>query len=445
MPKFLTKTLGCKVNQCESECISKHLILSGWLPAENETGADICIINTCTVTAKASMQSRQAIRQAIRSNPGAKIIVTGCYAETEADELKKIKGVHQIVGQKEKHRILSIATNCFPNGLSFNENLIGSNEFVRIPAMHSENRTRVFLKIQDGCDAFCTYCIVPYARGKSRSMPLETVIESIKNIKKAGHREVVLSGIHIGKYGLDISPQTSLCSLIEILNSSKIIDRIRISSIEPNELVPELIELVANSDIICNHFHVPLQSGDNEILKKMRRPYTREFFKNHVTEIYNRIPNAAIGVDILVGFPGETDKAFENTYSLIDELPVSYLHVFPFSPRKYTLAEKLSGKVPADIIKSRCALMRKLGSLKKADFYKKAVGTDIDVLIEEKRDTKSNLLKGLSSNYIPVLLKGEDNLKNSILKVNIKTACGNYVEGINLIKYQMPRKNSLIK
>lgn len=431
MPKFVTTTLGCKVNQCESESISKYLVLSGWLSAEDGTGADICIINTCTVTAKASMQSRQAIRRAIRSNPEAKIIVTGCYAETEPDELKKIIGVHHIIGQKEKHKILSVANSCFSDDsdILHNEDFIDNNGFMRLPALHSESRTRVFLKIQDGCDAFCTYCIVPYARGKSRSMPFETVIESIKNIKKAGHREVVLSGIHIGKYGLDLSSKTSLFELLKLLESSNIIDRIRISSIEPNELVPEIIELTEKSDIICPHFHIPLQSGDNEILKKMRRPYTSEFFKDLINRINNHMPDAAIGVDILVGFPGETDQTFENTYSLIHELPVSYLHVFPFSPRKNTVAENLTGRVPADIVKSRCAVMRKLGNLKKASYYKKAVGTDINVLIEEKRDPQSNLLKGLSSNYIPVLINGDDCIKNSIVKVNIQRACGNYVEG----------------
>ncbi|MGB5158841.1 MAG: tRNA (N(6)-L-threonylcarbamoyladenosine(37)-C(2))-methylthiotransferase MtaB [Desulfobacterales bacterium] len=432
MPKFVSTTLGCKVNQCESESISKHLVLSGWLSAEDGTGADVCIINTCTVTAKASMQSRQAIRKAIRLNPDAKIIVTGCYAETESDELKKINGVHHIIGQKEKHKILSVANNCFSdsNPMPCNDELFDENGFMRLPALHSENRTRAFLKIQDGCEAFCTYCIVPYARGKSRSMPFETVIESIKNIKKAGHREVVLSGIHIGKYGLDLSPKTSLLSLLKLLDSLNIIDRIRISSIEPNELVPEIISLAAKSDIICPHFHIPLQSGDNEILKKMRRPYTREFFKDLILSINNHMPDAAIGADILAGFPGETDEAFQNTYSLINDLPVTYLHVFPFSPRKNTLAANMAGRVPADIVKSRCAILRKLGSLKKAGFYKKVVGTDINVLIEEKREPQNNLLKGLSPNYIPVLINGDDCMKNSIVNVKIQRAYVNYVEGI---------------
>lgn len=431
MPEFFITTLGCKVNQCESEYISKSLALSGWSSAEDDTESDVCIINTCTVTAKASMQSRQAIRKAIRLHPEAKIIVTGCYAQTEPDELKKIKGVHYIIGQKEKHKIISIANSFFPDTSPslFKENLIDNKGFMQLPALHSESRTRVFLKIQDGCEAFCSYCIVPYTRGKSRSMPLETVIESIKNIKKAGHREVVLSGIHIGKYGMDLSPDTSLLELLTLLDSLKIIDRIRISSIEPNELVPEIIKLAAKSEIICPHFHIPLQSGDNEILNKMKRPYSREFFKDLITKINYSIPYAAIGVDILAGFPGETDEAFENTYSLIQKLPVTYLHVFPFSPRKNTVAENLPGKVPLDIVKARCASIRILGNLKKAGFYKKAVGTDIDVLIEEKRDPKSNLLKGLSSNYIPVLISGDNCLKNSIVKVNIKKAFENYVEG----------------
>lgn len=432
MPKFITTTLGCKVNQCESESIAKTLISSGWTHAGDETGAGLCIINTCTVTRRASMQSRQAIRQAIRSNPGAVIIVTGCYAQTEPDELRKIAGIDRIIGNKEKEKIFEIITNETANSFSFSpgsECPADSGEFMHAPAARSRSRTRAFLKIQDGCDAFCTYCIVPYARGRSRSISVESVIESINNLKKAGYREVVLSGIHLGKYGQDLSPETTFTALLDLINDSCVIDRVRLSSIEPNELTPGIIKLAAESGKICRHFHVPLQSGDDGILKKMHRPYSREYFKDLIIRIKESIPDAAIGVDILAGFPGETDEAFRNTYSLIEELPVSYLHVFPFSPRKKTPAFDFPEQVPSNIIKARCTEMRRLGASKKADFYQKAAGTEVDILIEDKRDENSGMLKGISSNYLSVLVVSEDSIRNRIVKVHINKASGSYATG----------------
>jgi len=432
MPKFTTATLGCKVNQCESESIAQCLALSGWTNAQNGSRADLCIINTCTVTHKASMQSRQAIRHAMRSNPGAQIIVTGCYAETEPDELKKIKGIHRIIGQNEKDRIFEIIKKEINYTLPCSfvcEEDISENGFMIAPAFNSGSRTRAFLKVQDGCDAFCSYCIVPYARGRSRSMPVERVIESINNLREAGYREVVLSGIHLGRYGIDLTPETSISSLLSLINDLKIAERIRLSSIEPNELSPEIIKLAVDSDNICHHFHIPLQSGDDDILNKMRRPYTREFFKTVVKRINESIPDASIGADILVGFPGETDSAFENTYSLIEELPVSYLHVFPFSPRNKTPASSFPDRVPAEIVKERCARMRKLGNLKKNFFYQKAVGTIVNVLVEDKRDVANDLLKGTSSNYLSVLIHGEDGIKNKIVKTSIDRIDGRFAFG----------------
>ncbi len=432
MPKFTTATLGCKVNQCESESIAQSLALSGWIHTPNGGCADLCIINTCTVTHKASMQSRQAIRHAMRSNPGAQIIVTGCYAETEPEELKKIGGIHRIIGQNEKHRIIEIIkkeVNYNAPCSSVCEGGISENGFMPAPAIHAGSRSRAFLKIQDGCDAFCSYCIVPYARGRSRSMPVETVIESIKNLRKAGYHEVVLSGIHLGRYGIDLTQETSLSSLLSLINGLKIIGRVRLSSIEPNELSPEIIKLAADSDSICHHFHIPLQSGDDNILSKMRRPYTRDFFKTVVKRIKESIPDASIGADILVGFPGETDSAFDNTYSLIEELPVSYLHVFPFSPRNNTPANSFPDRVPAEIVKARCAKMRKLSNLKKNFFYQNTVGTIVNVLVENKRDASNDLLKGTSSNYLSVLLHGEDGIKSKIVKARIDSIAESFAVG----------------
>ncbi len=429
MKKFIIKTLGCKVNQYESEAIAQYLKESGLMesnqdPAINGEDTQFYIVNTCTVTQKASMQSRQAVRQAIRSNPNARIIVTGCYAQTEPDEIKKIKGVHYIIGHSDKHKIpemiISEKEKDLPYPKIICRDISNEHNFKQAPVITYGNRTRPVLKIQDGCNSFCTYCIVPYARGRSRSMPSESVLVNIKKLKEAGYREVVLSGIHLGCYGLDLSPETSLFKLLSRIHESRAINRIRLSSIEPLELTEDIIKLVAKPGSVCHHFHIPLQSGDDLILKRMHRPYTSSFFRKLVRTIHELIPDAGIGVDTLIGFPGETDEAFENTYSLIAELPVSYLHVFPFSNRQKTKASQYPDKVPSSIIKIRCQKMRELGNLKKIEFYRKMIDRKVEVLIEEKSKYSTGFLKGITSNYVPVFVSGKDDLKNTIVNVRIK-------------------------
>jgi len=427
MQKFSVITLGCKVNQFESDAITRSLQASGWIPTYSNGDADLYIINTCTVTQKASMQSRQAVRRAIRANPEARIIVTGCYAQTEPEEIKKLKDIHYIVGQSDKHKIPEIITS--KNGKHHKHpttcpeiiwrDISRESDFKHIDVTAFGNRTRPFLKVQDGCDAFCTYCIVPYARGRSRSMPFQNVLDNIKQLKKAGFNEIVLSGVHLGCYGLDLSPRVRLVDLLTHIHESRIIERVRLSSIEPHELTEDIIRLVAASDIFCHHFHIPLQSGDDHILKEMNRPYTHRLFRELVLCIHQLIPDAAIGVDVMIGFPGETEDAFENTYAIIDELPVSYLHVFPFSPRNGTPANRYPNKVTPNIIKARSHKMRKLGNAKRSEFYNKFIGKKIKVLIEGNRDASKGLLRGLSSNYVPVVLKGKDELKNTIVQVKI--------------------------
>ena len=421
--KFRITTLGCKVNQYESEAIAQRLKDLGYVLAGADDPADLCIINTCTVTQKASMQSRQAVRQFIRTNPQAQIVVTGCYAQTEPDELKKINGIHHIVGHGDKHNIPDIVLSqekSLPSPSLIRRNILHERHFKQIPVTVFGNRTRPFLKIQDGCDTFCTYCIVPYARGRSRSMPLESVLKNIHFLKQAGFHEVVLTGVHLGAYGLDLSPQTSLTALLDHIRELNAMDRVRLSSIEPHELTQDIIELVAESDIFCDHFHIPLQSGDDRILGRMHRPYTRSFFIDLIVKIKDQVPNAAIGVDILIGFPDETEKAFENTYSLIEKLPVTYLHVFPFSPRPGTPADKYPQKVSQKTIKARCEKMRRLGDEKKRIFYETFMGKTVEVLIESKRDKATGLLKGITSNYIPVNVVGKDDLFNTLVQVNIE-------------------------
>jgi threonylcarbamoyladenosine tRNA methylthiotransferase MtaB len=276
------------------------------------------------------------------------------------------------------------------------------------------------MKIQDGCDAFCSYCIVPYARGPSRSMPSADVLAHIGQLGDNGYNEVVLTGIHLGNYGLDLKPKTSLYELLCRIDEDGSITRVRLSSIEPLELSNDIIKRVSTSRRFCRHFHIPLQSGDDDILKKMRRPYTRNYFRDLVLKINRRMPDGAVGVDILAGFPGETDAAFENTYNLIRALPVAYLHVFPFSERPGTPACKFSNKVPAKVLKKRCDRMRRLGADKRRTFYQKFRGQTVDVLIEETADRSTGLLKGFSSNYLPVLIDAPRNYINTVVPVKIE-------------------------
>jgi threonylcarbamoyladenosine tRNA methylthiotransferase MtaB len=434
MVTYRIKTLGCKVNQSESEAIAGCLEAAEMVPSGEDQSADVCIVNTCAVTQKASMQSRQAIRQARRANPQAKIIVTGCYAQTAADEIKEIGGIHKIIGQTEKYKIPETIAGEMDRQTNDTVSKHRKNFFNPAVFPGFGKRTRPFLKIQDGCDAYCTYCIVPYARGPSCSLPPQDVLTNLEKLGQTGYREVVLAGIHLGRYGLDLSPRASLLELLQAIGEARTIQRVRLSSIEPAELNDQLINFVAGSGSgpgsVCRHFHIPLQSGDNEILKKMNRPYTREFFEELIFKIHHTLPDTAIGVDVLIGFPGETRSAFENTYALIENLPISYLHVFPFSARKGTPAYRLKNKVAASVIKNRCLKMRELGNLKKKVFYQRFVGACFETLVESKTDAKSGLSQGRTTNYIPILLPAEYVTVNTLVNARIDTVNGdNQVHG----------------
>lgn len=426
MTTFLIKTLGCKVNQFESETLEQTLVDRGYQPADSANGADVCIINTCTVTQKASMQSRQAIRQVIRSHPNARILVTGCYAQTEPEAIRKIGGVHDIVGHCDKTRIPEILfqadadTNPEASRNCIQDTSLHPSSDLSLPSSSPRHtRTRPFLKIQDGCNAYCTYCIVPHARGRSRSLPVASVLESIRKLQADGFHEIVLTGIHLGHYGLDLVPKTTLSELLAVIETGNFMERIRLSSIEPAEISNAVIDRIANSRIFCRHFHIPLQSGDNTILRRMNRPYSRGFFHELVGKIHEKIPDAAIGADVLVGFPGETDTAFQQTVSLIESLPITYLHVFPFSARKGTPAYNFPDRIPADVVKHRCGQLRNIGKEKKNTFYGRYIGKNVEILIEGVRDKSTGLLKGVTSNYIPVWVEGGDDLRNSLLLVQI--------------------------
>ena len=390
--------------------------------------ADFCIVNTCAVTQKAAMQSRQAVRRAIRANPTAQIVVTGCYAQTAPQEIKMIDGVNYIVGHIEKQsigdRLRTVGKGVPRHVTAICGDIRKKRPFASMPLADAVLRTRPFLKIQDGCDAFCTYCIVPHARGRSRSMSLDNVMDQIGKLAKAGYREVVLTGIHLGAYGHDLSPATNLSTAMKRIRNIRPIDRVRLSSIEPMEFTDKILEQAVKSDIFCRHFHIPLQSGDATILKHMGRPYSPQFFRDLILKLHRVMPDAAIGVDALIGFPGEDETAFENTYKLIEELPISYLHVFPFSPRPGTKAADLPDKVDGRMVKDRCERMRVLGNEKRTGFYHKFLGQKLSILIETRRDASTDLLKGVSSNYLPVLIEAGDKLKNKIVDVKIQKMLG---------------------
>ncbi len=433
--KFTVSTLGCKVNQYESDILAAGLSAHGWQAADRDEKADVCIVNTCTVTRKASMQSRQLIRQLQRQHPGARIVVTGCYAQIAPEEIAAIKGVHVIAGQSRKAdlpaMIVQAAGAADAGPLRAADRLPAKIPFSGPVAPAPGSRTRPYLKIQDGCNSFCTYCIVPHARGRSRSMLPEQVLDHLHQLGAMGYHEAVLTGIHLGAYGLDLQPAASLLTLLEAIANARPLARIRLSSIEPHELSDDLIDLVAESDQFCPHFHLPLQSGDDTILNRMHRPYSRDLFRERVAYIKHRLPWAAVGADVLVGFPGEDEAAFEQTCQLIESLPLTYLHVFPFSARPGTPAAGYSGQVPPDIAKRRTARVRAIGTAKKQAFLQSALGRKTEVLVEARRDPATGLLKGLTPNYLIVLLEGRDECMNTVVPVTIQRVCdGSRLEGL---------------
>ena len=398
-------TLGCKVNQCESAGLTEAIAAGGMTPVPFSGRADVYIVNTCTVTGRSDCQSRQLIRRAIRQNPAAAVLVTGCYAQRAPEEIARIPGVRIVAGNAEKEtipRLLATLGTAEPQLLV--GDIAGQRTISRLGATRFPEHTRAFLKVQDGCNGTCSYCIVPRARGPSRSLPREAVRERIALIAKEGYREVVLTGIHLGAYGQDLKPATTLADLIGEIAASPL-ERLRLSSIEPREITTALIGLLAGGRVLCRHLHIPLQSGDDAILAAMNRNYDTAFFRSLVERIVGAVPGLAVGIDVLAGFPGETEAAFANTLRLIEGLPIAYLHVFPFSRRPGTPAAGMAGQVPEAVKKERAALLRALGTRKKETFAAGFIGQSLDVLIESRRDKATGLSLGLTDNYLSLAVR----------------------------------------
>jgi len=417
--KVAISTLGCKVNQYESAGILEMLDESIYVSVPFNTKADCYIINTCTVTGRTDYQSRNLIRRAIRTNPEACIIVTGCYAQVAPHDLARIPGVTLIAGNAEKEhipRLMERLVKGAPQLLV--SDICKAGEFSGLNPLKFAGHTRAFLKIQDGCDSFCSYCIVPYARGPSRSLSQMDVLKEIETLARSDYREIVLTGIHLGVYGQDLAPPSNLYEIMKHVDKNRSVGRLRLSSIEITEISDDIIRLIAEGSTLCRHLHIPLQSGDDMILSAMKRNYDSGFFKNRVQVIRQAIPDIAIGLDVMVGFPGEGEKEFDNTLRLIAELPVAYLHVFPYSERPGTVASSLPGRVDETVKKRRGEILRKLGREKRNVFARRFVGKKLSVLIEDKKDKDTGFMKGFSDNYIPVVIEnGNSSLVNRVLYV----------------------------
>ena len=419
-------TLGCKLNFSETSAIARQFEGAGYGAVKFQEGADIYVINTCSVTDFADRKCRKVVRQALRRSPSAFVIVTGCYAQLKPEEISEIPGVDLVLGAAEKFRILDYIDDLSKapdKGMVQAGDIKEANSFTN--AFSFGDRTRSFLKVQDGCDYKCSFCTIPLARGKSRSDTVEQVIENAKKIASMGVKEIVLTGVNLGDFGngtaviegVKPKKEAMFIDLIKALDQVEGIDRFRISSIEPNLCTDEVIEFVAQSNRFVPHFHIPLQSGNNKQLKAMRRRYKRELYVDRVAKIKALMPHCCIGVDVIVGFPGETEEDFKETYQFINDLDISYLHVFTYSERPNTLAYEMEDVVPVHIRRERNEMLRILSEKKKRFFYKQFIGQKRTVLFEKHKD--KNLMSGFTDNYLKIELPYNPELINELGKVEL--------------------------
>jgi len=414
-------TLGCKVNQYETQVIREKFIKAGIEELEDSQPADIYVINTCTVTHRADSESFSIIRKAKRENPKAKIVVTGCLTELDEDKIKNIDGIDLIIKNKDKERILNrlfFQTSRTQKGISF-----------------FKGHTRAFLKVQDGCDNFCSYCKVPLVRGASRSRPLDEIIREAKKLVKNGFKEIVLCGICLGAYGKDFGEKFDLVDVIGALEKIDGLWRIRLSSIEAGDVSDRLIKRMAQTNLacrqtgkLCRHLHIPMQSGDDEILKKMHRSYSRKDYLNLINQIKKKVPQIGISTDVLVGFPGETEKNFQNTVELIKQVMPFKTHIFTYSKRIGTAAGNFKDEVNPIIIKRRILRLKKIADESAERVKRRFLNKRMEVLIESQPKEEPNIWQGYTNNYIKVRVKSEQNLKNQLVRTRLKKISKDCIE-----------------
>lgn len=398
MKTFNIVNFGCRASQSEGASIQQELVESNAMPANSPYDAAVVIVNSCTVTAEADRDVRQTIRRIASRNPNAQIIVTGCYAQRAPEELAALPQVRYVIGNSHKPLVAELAlTAAQGHAEIFCSDIFLERQLKPLSHFGSAGRTRAVVKVQDGCNANCSFCIIPSVRGRGRSIEPEAALEEIRELVSRGYKEVVLSGIHLGTYGRDLTRKTNFYELISRVLETPGLERLRLSSIEPLEMIPEIIDLAATHPAMAHHFHIPLQSGSQRILRAMYRPYTPQYYAELLSGIRTRIPDAGLGADVMVGFPGETDEDFTATYRLIDESPLTYLHVFPYSSRPGTIAADLPNHIPDHVSRFRAKMLRTLIAQKNQAFRRAMVGREIDVLTLEDGSA-------ISSNFVRVAL-----------------------------------------
>ena len=419
-------TLGCKTNQFESAAMIEELDHAGYQLVDFDQGADLVVVNTCTVTAATDSQSRNLIRRAQRMNTDARIVVTGCYAQIDPQALSDLPGVALVIGNNEKKQFLDYLVNTSEDDHIRVSDISRSSTMEPLEIHSFAQRSRAFVQVQNGCNAYCSYCIIPYARGRSRSVAVDDVIQQVETLADHGHIEVVLTGIHIGQYGQDFTEKVDLLDLLKRIKESSFRGRLRLGSIEPNELSTEFYRYVLDQDWICHHFHIPLQAGDDEVLRRMNRHYSTDLYSQLLNDIRQHSSDAAIGLDIISGFPGETDVQFERTRHFLEQLPFTHLHVFPFSKRSGTPAATMPDQVPGDVIKERARVLRQIGDEKYQRYLEQFVGRTVDLVIEGGESHGRR--KGLSQHYLPVWVPAERTRQGQFVKA-VVTGCSE--QGLN--------------
>lgn len=419
--KFHIRTLGCKVNQYESQAMRELLVKAGYEESGPEDAADIFIVNTCTVTGQADRESRNITGHLHKANPNARIVVTGCLAEKDASGLSSMPGVSNVLKNSEKNRIARVVSGLKAQGLGLDIRELSISDF--------KNHSKAYVKIQDGCENRCSYCKVPLVRGRLKSKPIKDIVKEVKGLVQNGFKEIVLTGICLGAWGRDmcfghIARRVGLCAanLVDVLKSLDKVDgdfRIRLSSIEPKYIADDLIDFMGQSRRMCAHLHIPFQSGDDDVLKLMNRPYTSMEYMTIVDRVRARMPQIALTTDILIGFPGESGARFKNTMDFVKAVAPSRTHIFTFSRREGTTAYDMPDTVDRSILKKRYDSMRTV-TLEIADMYKKSfLGKELSILVETKRDRSTGLLKGYSDNYIQVLFAGPDDIMKDVVPVKV--------------------------
>ena len=430
MKKVAFYTLGCKVNQYETEALLELFEKEGYEKAETEDYADVYVINTCTVTHMSDRKSRQYIRRMKKKNPDAIIAVVGCYSQVSPEEILSIDEVNLVMGTNDRKKIVEEVKKIDASRkVSTVDDIMKVKAFEEIEINKTNGKTRAFMKIQDGCDRYCSYCIIPYARGRVRSRDLESIVKEVENLASNGYKEVVLTGIHVASYGKDIKDSDiKLLDVIKQINDIEGIERIRLSSVEPILFTDEFVEAVSTMDKVCPHYHLSLQSGCDETLKRMKRRYTTEEYKAIVDRLRAAIPNVSITTDVIVGFPGETNEEFDKTYEFLKDIELTHMHVFKYSPRKGTPAATMENQVDPSTKHDRSEKLLQLNEENFNKFGQKMLDKEFNVLFEQK--VGDNKYEGLTENYVKVIVESDNDISEQILKVKIKDVKNEFLEGI---------------